>query len=79
MIIMNGISFLFNSLMRYLTKLYPKDYELLAQYGISDVYLLIQRRKEGGANLVHHLCSMLTNDGVKKKEMHERLMKETRC
>ena len=36
-------------------------------YQISDLYGLIQRRRNGGGDLIRNFCSMLTNDGMKKK------------
>ena len=59
----NNLPSIHRQFFNYLTQFDP-EYSLFSGYQISTVYGLIKRRREGGADLIQHFCSMLTNGGV---------------
>ena len=58
-------TFPFHSMQEYMERFSPFN-ETFEDHHISDVYRLIERRREGGVGLIEYVCSMLTNDGVKR-------------
>ena len=52
--------------LRERTRAFDPSYCYFKGYHISDEYELIERRGDGGCDLIKHLCSMLTNGGMKR-------------
>ena len=63
---MNKITCIISTLNKYMWRFNPNCY-LFKEHGISDVYGLINRRREGGGDMIKHLCSILTSGGKKKR------------
>ena len=61
---MNKIGSITSSVLEYIKRFDVKD-DSFMRYRISEVYGLIERRREGGGDLIKHFCSMLTNAGVR--------------
>ena len=56
------------SLLGYLEQLGLGDHSFRGSR-MPHVYALIERRSEGGGGLIKHLCSLLTNGGMKSSEL----------
>ena len=62
---MNRIGSIFSELLQYI-ELFDATYYEFSTYPIKAMFELVKRRREGGGDMIKHLCSILTNDGVKR-------------
>ena len=61
----NKIDSIFDSLLKYMKRFDADDYYFKG-YRISELFGLIARRREGGADFIGYITSMLTNGGMKR-------------